>query len=294
MREVIVMRNSLLAAGVIAAVLTTAFIGTASPAGAASKATYYVSLGDSAAAGFQPPGEDARGYADQLYQRVKPSFQELRLVKLGCPGETTESLISGIDSLCTYQSGSQLDEATSFLLAHRSQIAFITIDIGVNDILGACFDDETGVLHLACVQGVMPDVRANLATIIETLQAASPGVPMAGMSYWDPFLGFWILGPEGQALAHTDDQGIQAMNTGLVSTYQDEAVLVADVAGPEFFNIADFTDMVSTRWGEVPVNVAKACTWTWFCHRPPLGPDPHPNTKGYGVIADAFAAVLPL
>jgi hypothetical protein len=31
---------------------------------------------------------------------------------------------------------------------------------------------------------------------------------------------------------------------------------------------------------------------TWFCQPPPLGPDPHPDTRGYGVVAEAFAVVL--
>jgi lysophospholipase L1-like esterase len=138
----------------------------------------------------------------------------------------------------------------------------------------------------------MPQVQANLATILEALKAAAPGVPIAGMTYWDPFLGFWIFGPEGQGLAQIDDVGMQTMNAGLVATYQDEGALVADVAGPGYFNIGDFDDLVRTRWGVVPVNVANDCTWTWFCRRGPLGGDVHPNTKGYGVVADAFAAVL--
>jgi hypothetical protein len=81
----------------------------------------------------------------------------------------------------------------------------------------------------------------------------------------------------------------------LVSTYEDEGALVADVAGPDFFNTADFTDLVLTKeWGEIPVNVANDCAWTWFCAKPPHGGNVHPNTEGYGVIAAAFAAVLPI
>ena len=214
-------------------------------------------------------------------------------MKLGCGGETTETLISGGLPWCTYPSGSQLNEATKFLQTHPGQVAFITLDIGGNDVLINCWDPDTGVVDLACVQAQMPDVQANLAYIIETLQAAAPGVPIAGMSYWDFFLGYWIRGQDGQTLAHADDQAIQAMNAGLVSTYQDQGTLVADVAGPDFFNIGDFTDMVSGRWGQVPVNVANDCSWTWFCAKPPICCDLHPNTQGYGVIADAFEAVLP-
>jgi hypothetical protein len=39
----------------------------------------------------------------------------------------------------------------------------------------------------------------------------------------------------------------------------------------------------------VPVDVARVCAWTWNCASPPHGPDIHPNTTGYGVIAHAFA-----
>ena len=275
----------------LTATVLAAVVGTAVPAGAAGDATFYVSLGDSAAAGFQPPGHFSRGYAEQLYHRAHSRMPQLELLKLGCPEETTESLITGIGSPCAYPSGSQLKEATSFLQAPPGQIAFITIDIGGNDVLEACFDGA--LLHLACVKAVMPAVQANLASILDALEAAAPGVPVAGMSYWDPFLGFWIFGSFGQQLAKTDHDGIAAMNAALVSTYQDGGALVADVAGPDSFNTDDFTDPVKTKWGVVPVNVANDCTWTYFCRRGPLGADIHPNSKGYGVIADAFAAVLP-
>jgi lysophospholipase L1-like esterase len=277
--------------------VSAVLVGMAGTAGASSKATYYLSLGDSAAAGLQPIGwTTTQGYADQLFRLVRTEFAQFRLVKLGCSGETAGSLISGTDSPCTYSSGSQLNEATSFLQTHVGQVAFITIDIGGNDavFVGGCWDPGTGVLDLACVQAKLPDIQANLAYIIRRLQAAAPGVPIVGMSYWDFFLGYWVAGPDGQTLAQTDEQAIETLNAGLVSTYQEEGALVADVAGPDFFDTADFADTVATKeWGEIPVNVANDCVWTWFCTGPPLGPDIHPNTQGYRVIANAFAAVLP-
>jgi lysophospholipase L1-like esterase len=277
---------------VAAAMLTSVLIGAPGPVWATSETTYYVSLGDSAAAGFQPTGQDDRGYADQLYERVAPDYHDLRLLKLGCPGETSASLISGIESPCTYPARSQLAEATRFLLAHRNQITFITINIGVNDVVEACMNPVTGILDLACVQGKMPEVQANLAFTLKTLRTAAPDVPVAGMSYWNPFLGYWTFNRFGHAVASIDNRSMQAMNADLVFTYQDEGALVADVAGPDFFNIGDFTETFTARWGRVPVNVANACRWTWFCSR--LGSDVHPNTTGYGVIADAFEAVLPV
>lgn len=159
-----------------AVMLGTLLAGTSAATAGVDAPTDYVSVGDSAAAGVQPPGFTALGYADQLALRMRMRSPLLRLVKLGCPGETTETL--------------------------------------------------------------------------------------------------------------------QALNAALVSTYRSEGALVADVAGPAYFNIADFATPVRTRWGVVPANVANACKWTWMCRRPPLGPDPDPNTRGYAVIADAFVALL--
>jgi lysophospholipase L1-like esterase len=279
----------------LAFALSIALVSKGGPAAGSTKATYYVSLGDSAAAGLQPNGyTTTQGYADQLFRLVRSEFTQLRLLKLGCSGETTDGLITGAGSFCTYQSGSQLDEAINFLQTHPGQVEFITIDIGANDVLFGCWDPDTGVLDGTCVQGELPAIETNVSYIVRALQVAAPGVPIAGMNYWGIFLGYWVTGPDGQTLAQTDEQSIEPLNAALLSAYEDEGVLAANVAGPDYFNSADFTDMVVTKeWGEVPLNVANECEWTWFCAKPPHGPDVHPNTEGYGVIADAFAAVLP-
>jgi len=282
------------ATAVVTTVLCTAAVaGTAGPA-AAESTTYYVSLGDSAAAGFQPNGHMDRGYADQLAHRLRSRIPGLRLVKLGCPGETADSLITGFHSPCSYPSGSQLAEAIDFLQEHAGDISFITINVGSNDLLNVCLDEETGRIPAACAQRTMPPVQADLAKIIDAVHSAAPGVPIAGMSYWDPFLGFWIQGPDGPALARGDSRAMRIMNAALVDTYEAGGTLVADVAAPEYFDTANFTGSIESRWGPLPINVANACRWTWFCKGPPLAPDPHPTTVGYGIIADAFEAVLPV
>ncbi len=277
----------------VAAMIAATLVGTANPGRTSTEPTYYVSLGDSAAAGFQPNGQSAQGYADQLHQRVQATMPELQLLKLGCPGETAKSLISGSRSPCEYPAGSQLKEATSFLRTHPGRIAFITINIGVNDILERCLKDP-GVIDIVCARRAMPRLQANLTSILDALRDAAPGVPIAGMNYWDPFLGFWTLIPGGQVLAVIDNQSMQELNAALEETYREESVLFADVAGPEYFNITDFTHLVSTRWGRVPVNVANACRWTWFCPGSGFEGDPHPTTRGYGIVTDAFQAVLPV
>ena len=84
---------------------------------------YYVSLGTSLSVGVQPnsngitlPTND--GYADQLFDSIRPAFEaagvdrELRLIKLGCPGETLDDMING--GSCPYLAGSQLEAAVDF------------------------------------------------------------------------------------------------------------------------------------------------------------------------------------
>jgi hypothetical protein len=134
-----------------------------------------LSLGDSAAAGLQAIGwGENHGYADRLFDLARSEFTQLRLVKLGCSGETSESLISGVGNPypCSYPSGSQLDEATSFLQSHPGQIKFITIDIGANDALAPCWDPSTGVFELTCVEAQLPAMQADLAYIIADASTA--------------------------------------------------------------------------------------------------------------------------
>ncbi|MFD0329197.1 hypothetical protein ACFQZC_15970 [Streptacidiphilus monticola] len=90
------------AVGVLALGLATAGPASAHDGGGHHQPDYYVSLGDSLAAGYQP---DVRkdtdvSYTDQLYARLKQSDPDLVHIKLGCSGETTGTLIDG--GICSY------------------------------------------------------------------------------------------------------------------------------------------------------------------------------------------------
>jgi lysophospholipase L1-like esterase len=248
----------------------------------------YVSVGDSLSVGYQPGrGRTDSGYVDDLWSRVRRSIPRLELRKFGCPGETTRAMIFGLDSGCEYAAGTQLDAAVKFLQNHSADVAFVTIDIGVNDVLNRCMDFHTGILHRRCVVAFRPRLRARLMHIIDELRTAvGTDIPIVGMTYYDPFLGFWGLVPHGRRLAHVDARAWVPFNRGLRHAYVDAGAVVANVA--RTFRINDFADRVFVEGrGLLPLNVARTCRWTWFCSRRFFG-DPHPNPTGYDRIGRTF------
>jgi lysophospholipase L1-like esterase len=288
-------------------VLAAALLGlTAGPVGAASdqvrgrRPLYYLALGDSLSRGVQPDaaGQNRptdQGYADDLAKVGRLVLPQLQLVKLGCETEeTTASMING--GRCAYPNGpapngAQLAEAEAFLRAHRGSTVLVTLDIGAND-LSRCINRASGAIDLACVQATFAQVPGNLGTILERLRAAAgPGVPMVGMNYPNPFLASWLQGPAGQALARLSTDLVVRYNDLLERIYQAAGVPVANVQ--DAFSTTNFDTLVTLPgFGQVPLNVARVCQWTWMCVPAPQGPNVHGRPEGYWVMAGAFVVAL--
>jgi lysophospholipase L1-like esterase len=288
-------RVAALAALAISAALVAA---CAAPAGAAKPARheagprtgYYLALGDSLSRGVQPDAAGAslptgHGYPDQLYAALHAGDPELRLVKLGCSGETTNTMING--GICRYPAGSQLAQAVSFLRAHRDQVSLITIDIGANDP-DSCIHRPTILKIAACITSSFSDTTDNLTKIMTRLRAAAgPAVRVIGMNYYVPALAEWRDGLLGQQIARLADRLVVGYNRLLTRIYTSYDARVADVFGA--FHSADFTDRVTLPGlGRLPRNVATICMYTWECAAAPRGPNEHAREIGYGVIALAF------
>ncbi len=280
----------------VAATLAFAVTGTIAVAGGASAADrskhYYVALGDSLAAGVQPDATGRslptdRGYVDDLYAQLSAADRKLDLVKLGCPGETTTSMIEG--GICSYDhAAAQLDAAVRFLHAHDNHVSVVTVDIGANNV-DRCVSG--GILNQQCIAEGLAAIADELPKIVDALRAAAPDVRIVAMNYYDPYLAAWLSGPAGQVLATQSVQILQALNGLEANAYAAGEVEVADVAGA--FSTTDFTTQVPLPGiGTVPLNVARVCQWTWMCAPPPVGPNIHANDAGYQVIADTFAARL--
>src|SRR6266516_3557604 len=251
--------------------------------------SYYLALGDSLAVGVQPDAagasvETGSGYADQLYATLRRSHPGLRLVKLGCPGETTVTMMNG--GTCAYRGGSQLAAEVRFLHAHRARVSLVTIDIGANDADG-CVTRPSLANFASCLTSSVPQETTNLTTILTRLRKADPNGRIIAMNYYLPALAQWRNGLVGQAVARLSEMAIVGYNVVLAHVYKASGVRVADVAGA--FHTSDFTQQVAVPGlGRLPRNVAAICQWTWECAAPPRGPNVHANQAGYQVIAHAF------
>ena len=249
--------------------------------------TYYLALGDSLAAGYQP--QDAGtlqscgfhyGYACDLYQELGSTNTNLQAVNLSCPGETTSSMLSGVGSPC-YSGAPQLARAVRFLAQHRGQVALITIDIGANNVDGCVL--SSGSISQSCLLQGLAEVERQLPVILTALRgAAGRGVPIVGMNYYDPFLAAYLL-PGGTTLASESLTVTGTFNQLLEGVYQRAGDQVADVQSA-FQTLDTATDPTTG----LPVDVERICQLTWMCGSTP---NIHPNETGYEVIAEAFAQV---
>jgi lysophospholipase L1-like esterase len=265
---------------------------------------YHLSLGTSLSVGVQPdsngfPLPTGDGYADQLYDAIRPGFQaagsgdrELNFSRLGCPGETLDSFTNG--GSCFYLAGSQLEAAVDYLNDNAGRVHLVTIDMGANDFRNAgCITD---VVDIDCINAVSAQISTDLGAALTTLSnAAGPNTTIIGMNYYNPYLGEWIVDAAGQTLATQSAQAAVIFNDMLSSTYATAGIPMADVYAA--FESDDFVTIVPSSLPlpneQLPLSVANICTFTYMCDPDPVGPDIHANNAGYALIAETMEGMLP-
>jgi lysophospholipase L1-like esterase len=263
---------------------------------AKTKPSYYLALGDSLARGAQPFGPvqsnglaetlpTNQGYTNDLYAAEKHKIKGLKLKQLGCLGETTTTMMSG--GICHYSAGNQLAQAVKFIRKHK--IAFITLDIGANDVDG-CVTGGTNI-NVSCVTAGVGTIQANVPKIAKALRrAAGRKVKIAGMTYYDPFLADWFAGSSGLAVAALSQTLAKTVNGDLTSAYQAKHFKLADVATA--FDTYGSLGTTPYPYAPAPAPVANICAWTWMCAKAPQGPNIHANATGYREIATVFKKAL--
>ncbi|MEO6886272.1 MAG: SGNH/GDSL hydrolase family protein [Jatrophihabitantaceae bacterium] len=251
---------------------------------------YYVALGDSLSVGYQPvhvdgngntvpAGDTGEGYADDLYTTLHAKDSNLQLIKLGCSGETTATMIDG--GVCAQYpdaAHSQLAAAIAFLTAHKANVKYLSLDIGANDVDGCT---PGGSIDTACLVAGVGTITKNLNTILHGLWAADGGLPRSvGMAYYDPFLQYWNTGTQGKVVATASVGLLSAINLAEATEYTLYGFKVADVFAA--FKTLNFSGALL---GRTPVNVQTICDLTYMCTLQNI----HATPAGYQLIAKTFA-----
>jgi lysophospholipase L1-like esterase len=276
--------GAVVAAGAIALGSPTTGWAAPSPEGSANAMGYYLALGDSLAAGYQPVrGVDfTGGYTDDVLAGIQATDPKTQLVNLACPGERSTTMVLG--GVCAYDEGSQLDQALEFLHAHGRYTRVITVQIGANDVQ-RCVDRATLVIDLVCIQAGMADVATYLPMILGKLRAEAPDAQVIVLNYYNPFLAAWLTG--NTALAQQSAQLQATLNAIIGQAAAASGATLADVA-TAFHSTDTAPYPLPPPVGVVPTNVAFICIYTWMCERN----DIHANDAGYTLIGQTVVARL--
>jgi hypothetical protein len=263
-------------------------------AGADTSTTgFYLDLGASASVGVQPTitsprGQDTDdGYANDLVTYEAARGNNLVLTQLGCPGESTESMLNGGDNCYAYHD-SQFREALMYLRSHQGNEGVVTIDLGFNNVR-RCFNNE--MVNDTCVKSEIAQVHEQLPTILNGLEnVAGPDVSFVGLGHYDPFLADALLGSAGGQFAQETSDTMSRLNAALQSIYTHAGIPMATIGTA--FESRDVAKVMLTGVGMVSENVAQTCALTWMCDIAPYGPNVHPNDEGYATMAAAIEGVL--
>ncbi len=289
------MRKKLMALWAVAAlaftVLPAAAVAEEEPPLAQS---VYLSLGTSLAAGTQADelGNNIlftnESYTDQLQKRLNGELNmDAVHVKLGCPGETTETFTNG--GICYTGGLSQLSLA-QFTLA-SGDVELVTIDMGANDFLEATPAIEA-CPNEGCVKTILAGIAADVGATIDAIRAVDPDVPIIAMNYYNPNVAAWLGYFAGVPGQHDPDpefafqsSALSELGNDLIEEeYAARGVPVADVES--VFESLDFS-------GDPPANVSTVCKWTYMCpENAEAAPNIHANKKGYKKIASAFWRIV--
>lgn len=259
-------------------------------------ATYYVSIGDSYAAGYRPTGPNSGststdGFAYQVEAGLRARQPNWQLVNFGCSGETATAMSfdrgceagAGAPDGPQYPNDPQSVAAADFINAHRSQIGLVTIVMGGNDILRCGRETEPDVAW-KCAEDEMPKIALSLDALLARVRSAiGPGVPIVGVSYMNVFLADQLSSdPNIQRRAAISTTLFRDyLNPALRQTYQKYGAPFVDTTALTGGYLPDTEKTWLAGHGTVPASVGRVCALTYYC----TNDDPHPNRDGHALIA---------
>jgi lysophospholipase L1-like esterase len=235
----------------------------------ANAPTYYLSLGDSLAAGYQPDGTVGEGFADQFFTTygTDSQVQATAMKNMAVNDETTCSF-SGCAS--GDPAASQLAQATQFIKTH--QVNLVSVSLGANDLLGlvgAC------QLKVACIAARWSAAETALISAYDALFSAltgiRPSLRIVMFSLYNPFAD----------VLEDSDYLLKALNHDLATTAAK-------------YSAKNYRLWVADAFGAINGPTSGAAessaldTLTWIGQH-----DVHPRTAGYARLAGALKDALP-
>lgn len=115
-------------------------------------------------------------------------------------------------------------------------------------------------------------------------------MPVVGMTYYDPWLAFYLHGTAGQQAATASLDVLHQLNSVLRASYKQYGAKIAAVQ--KAFGSWDTALSGSYDGQTLPQNVANICNWTHMCDA--TDPTVHTNDTGHAIIATAYEARLKL
>lgn len=220
--------------------------------------SYYVALGDSLAANVGVDrGRD--GYVSRFHAEIeRRDGVSYGLRNFGIPGETSGSLYWG----------GQLEEAIEFMGSH--DVAYVTIDIGANDLLGHlgsadCGEDLTSAACSDRIEDALASYEETLALILEEVTTAAGDATVVFLQTYNPFsLGLASF----VEFERVSNEAVEELNGVAARAARAQGALVAN----------GFTPMQGTT--------------TATTHMTDSPPDIHPRAIGFDILAVALVEAL--
>ena len=173
-------------------------VSAAAPAGAAKAPAphYYLALGDWLATGIGA-SQSANDYVNLVAAHEATRYPNLQAVNLGV-GARRPPRWPTVRAARTRPVPSSVTPLPS-CRPIRGQVAFVTIDIGADDI-AAC-QSSSGTRPNLRRRPRSTDLDRSAAGTDRASRRPAPGVPIYGMNYYDPFLAAWLTGTVGPGVS---------------------------------------------------------------------------------------------
>ncbi|HEV3478364.1 MAG TPA: SGNH/GDSL hydrolase family protein [Gaiellaceae bacterium] len=234
--------------------------------------SYYLSLGDSMAYGFQPnkakrgarPSDFDTGYVDVFAARLRKLSPKIQVVNYGCPGESTVTFVRGgcparAEGIKLHDAfrGAQLEAAVAFLRAHRGQVSPITLTLWGADLAPLSAKGNRAPRAIA-------SFASRFNAILRRLRAAAPTAEIIVSGAWNP---------EADRLRQT------------MPLYRRVGTAISRAAARSRARVANMFAALNGS-GNLRAQKARLCAITFYCSKG----DPHPTDAGYRAMANAFMA----